>query len=257
MIHPEQQVVWVVRTSTSVVVARSREIYGLSMPGYGQFCPVAKTAEMLCERWTPLVLRELICGSSRFSEIQRGVPLMSPAMLSKRLHSLVRAGVVERTGSGRTVAYHLTAAGHELSPLIEAMGVWGQRWARSEYGPADLDPSLLMWDMHRMLHASGLADNSTVVEFDLRNAPPRKGRYWLVVTDTIDLCLVDPGREVDLRVTADLRALTEVWMGDRSMASACQAGLIELLGPPALVRRFPAWLGHHPTLGHVAAARVG
>lgn len=227
------------------------------MPTYGQFCPVAKTAELLCERWMPLVLRELMCGSSRFSDIQRGVPTISPALLSKRLRQLVAAGVVDRTTSGRGAAYALTEAGWELYPLIEAMGTWGQRWVRSDYGPDELDPTVLMWDMHRMLQPGGLAETRTVIEFWIRDAPPRRTTYWLVVDESIDLCLADPGQEVDLRVNAELRALTEVWMGDVTMRDALAAGRIELLGPPALAGRFPDWLGRHPVLGGVARAGAG
>lgn len=228
--------------------------YVPSMPAYGQFCPVAKTAELLCERWMPLVLRELMCGSSRFSEIQRGVPTISPALLSKRLRQLVAAGVVERTTATPGAAYALTEAGWELYPLIEAMGTWGQRWVRSDYGPDELDPSLLMWDMHRMLQPAGLADRRTVVEFWIRDAPPRRTTYWLVVDDAVDLCLADPGQDVDLRVNAELRALTQVWMGDLTMRECLSQGRIELLGPVALVDRFPGWLGRHPVLGGVERA---
>lgn len=225
------------------------------MPTYGQFCPVAKTSELVCERWMPLVLRELMCGSARFSEVQRGVPLISPALLTKRLRQLTAAGVVERTANGRDITYALTPAGWELYPIIEAMGVWGQRWARSDYGPDELDPSLLMWDMRRMLAPAGLADRPTVVEFRIRNGPPHKTRYWLVVEESdIDLCVIDPQRDVDLCVDTSLKSLTEVWMGDRTMASALAEGSIALLGPPALVRRFPVWLGQHPVLGRVAPA---
>ncbi|GAB3024816.1 HxlR family transcriptional regulator [Nocardioides flavus (ex Wang et al. 2016)] len=227
------------------------------MPTYGQFCPVARTAELVCERWMPLVLRELMLGSTRFSEMQRGVPLISPALLSKRLHQLVAAGVVTAHGEGRSRTYEMTPAGWELYPVIEAMGVWGQRWARSEYGADELDPSLLMWDMRRMLQPHGLAERRTVIEFWIRGGPPRKSTYWLVVDGAIDLCLVDPGQQVDLRVNADLRALTQVWMGDRTMVEAREAGLIEVLGPPRLAERFPTWLGHHPVLGGVARADAG
>ncbi len=179
------------------------------MPTYGQFCPVAKTSELLCERWMPLILRELMCGSARFSEIERGVPLISPALLTKRLRQLTSAGVAERTATGRDITYALTPAGWELYPIIEAMGIWGQRWARSRYGPDELDPSFLMWDMRRMLAPTGLADRPTVIEFRIRGGPPRKTRYWLVVEDTgIDLSLIDPQREVDLCVEATLKVLT-------------------------------------------------
>lgn len=225
------------------------------MPTYGQFCPVAKTSELLCERWTPLVLRELMCGSTRFSEVQRGVPLISPALLTKRLRQLTAAGVAQRTANGRDITYTLTPAGWELFPIIEAMGVWGQRWARSRYGPDELDPSFLMWDMRRMLVPAGLADEPTVIEFRILGGPTHKTRYWLVVEEAaIDLCLIDPQRDVDLCVLTTLKALTEVWMGDRTMAAAIEEGTITLLGPPALTHRFPVWLGRHPVLGDVPLA---
>ena len=225
------------------------------MARYGQFCPVAKTSELLCERWVPLIVRELLCGSRRFSEIQRGVPLISPTLLSKRLRQLEAAGVIERRNAGHVSDYTLTEAGLELYPIIEAMGVWGQRWARSRYTPDELDPALLMWDMRRMLQPSGLAPPRAVVEFRFAGAPSGKSTYWLVVDDGIDLCLIDPGHPVDLWVRADLRCLTEVWMGDRAMRDAIDTGSIALEGPRSLVARFPDWLGQHPVLAKVTPAR--
>ena len=225
------------------------------MPSYGQFCPVAKTSEIVCERWTPLILRELMCGSTRYGEIQRGVPLISPALLTKRLKQLVGAGVVMRTSQGRSTAYALTEAGWELYPLVEAMGVWGQRWVRSTYEPDELDPTFLMWDIRRMVTPAGLSPRQCVVEFAIRGAPARRGHYWMVVDpDAVDLCLVDPGKDVDLTVEADLKTLTEVWMGDKRMTEAIDARRIIVQGPAALAARFGRWLGHHPRLGGVARA---
>ena len=125
--------------------------YDRGMSGYGQFCPIAKAAQVLAERWTPLVLRELICGSTRFNDLRRGVPLMSSSLLSQRLKFLEQEGVIERrqAASGRGFEYHLTDAGRELEPLIMMMGEWGARWVRSRLEPEDLDVTLLMWDMHR------------------------------------------------------------------------------------------------------------
>jgi len=227
------------------------------MASYGQFCPVAKTSELLCERWVPLILRELMCGSERFGEIRRGVPLISTAMLSTRLRQLVAHGVIVREGTGQRTQYHLTEAGWELYPIIEAMGVWGQRWARSRYSADELDPSLLMWDMRRMLQPHGLVDGGAVIEIRFRAAPPGRSVFWLVVDDAIDLCVVDPGRDVDLVVLADLRSLTQVWMGDQTMQSAIDDGRIELHGPRALRHRFPEWVGSHPVLGPVSKAESG
>jgi len=225
------------------------------MAGYAQFCPVAKTAEVLCERWVPLIMREVLCGSSRFSEIQRGVPGISPTLLTKRLRHLETAGVIDRSMDGQHSHYVPTEAGWELYPILESMGVWGQRWARSNYTPDELDPGFLMWDMRRMLQPTGLADQQTVVEFQFTAAPPGRSRYWLVVTDTVDLCLVDPRHVVNLTVRSELRPLTRVWMGDITMASAIRDQRIHLTGPRPLVRRFPDWLGRHPILGDVDAAR--
>lgn len=226
------------------------------MPSYAQFCPVAKTSEVLCERWVPLILRELMCGSSRFGEIQRGVPTLSPSLLSRRLRQLEAAGVVHRQAEGRAPRYELTPAGWELFPLVEAMGVWGQRWVRSDYTVEELDPAFLMWDIRRMVQARGLSPRECVVEFWIRDAAPRRSTYWMVVApNAVDLCLIDPGKDVNLRVEAELRALTQVWMGDRSMPLAIDAGQITLLGPPRLAARFITWFGHHPRLGHVARAQ--
>jgi DNA-binding HxlR family transcriptional regulator len=202
----------------------------------------------------PLIIRELLCGSRRFSEIQRGVPTISPTLLSKRLRQLEAAGLINRTPAEQGSNYDPTDACWELYPIIEAMGRWGQRWARSHYTTEELDPGFLMWDMRRMLQPQGLAPSRTVVEFRFKRAPQGKSAYWLVVDDTIDLCLIDPGHPVDLWVKADLRFLTQVWMGDRTMRDALAAGAIELDGPRSLTRRFPDWLGQHPVLAGVASA---
>jgi len=230
------------------------------MESYGQFCPVAKTAEIISERWMPLILRELMCGSRRFSEIHRRVPLISPALLSKRLRQLERAGVVTLVRNGRGHDCMLTEAGWELYPIIQAMDTWGQRWARSSDGPDELDPGLLMWDVRRMLAPLDAGSERLVIEFRFRSASAGRSSYWLEVDATsVDLCLVDPGHPVDLVVRAELRALTEVWMGDCTLQDAIAAGAIELDGPRALVRRFPTWFGTHPILGGIeraGAARV-
>src|SRR5687767_10932777 len=164
------------------------------MRSYGQFCPVAIAAETVTERWTPLVLRELLCGSTRFNDLRRGVPLMSPSLLSSRLRMLQRVGIVERReGENGTVHYHLTPAGEELRPLIEALGAWGQRWARGDVRPEHLDASLLMWDVHRNVEQERLPDQRVVVHFRLRGSNDGKSRFWLVLgAGEADLCLRDP-----------------------------------------------------------------
>ena len=144
---------------------------------YGQFCPVAMASEVLTERWTPLVVRELLCGSTRFNDLRRGVPLMSPALLSKRLKTLERVGVVDHVGG----EYHLTAAGKELWPVIESMGVWGQRWARGDVIVKNYDASLLMWDIHRNVDVDALPEHRVVVHFHLQGSSDKKSHFWLVL----------------------------------------------------------------------------
>jgi len=209
------------------------------MRGYGQFCPVALAMEVIGERWTLLLVRELLCGSHRFTELMQGVPLMSRTMLSQRLRSLERAGVVERRGR----EYHLTEAGEELRPIVEQCGTWGHRWVRRKLTPDELDPALLLWDVRRNLEQSALPATRTVVEFRFRGAPRGKQRFWLVIDgDDVDVCLTYQGFEADLTVEAELRALIEVWMGHTPWASAVREGRIALSGPRALVRAFPSWL---------------
>lgn len=225
------------------------------MTTYGQFCPVSKAADVLCQRWAILVVRELLCGSTRFREVQRGVPGCPPATLSKRLKELVAAGVVERTGAGADVQYVLTEAGWELYPIVEGFGRWGQRWARSAYEPADLDVDLLLWDLRRFLDPAGLGADQAVVQLDIRMPAPPRRCFWVVVDGgVVDLCLIDPARPVDVVVDADLRALTQVWMGDITFADAVDAGDVVLDGPAKLTRRIPSWIGHHPVLGAIPRA---
>lgn len=216
------------------------------MSGYGQFCPIAKAAQILAERWTPLLLRELICGSTRFNDLRRGVPLMSSSLLSQRLKFLEREGVIERrpAASGRGFEYHLTAAGRELEPLIMLMGEWGARWVRSQLEPEDLDVTLLMWDMHRTVRPEHFPARRVVVAFEFTDVPQNKRRWWLVSEgDQADLCLTDPGHEVDVSLFADLRTMTAIWTGDLSVDSALASGALEAHGPANLRRCLAAWLG--------------
>lgn len=206
--------------------------------GYGQFCPVAQAAEIVAERWTPLILRELLCGSRRFNDLRRGVPLMSPSLLSQRLKELEDAGVVERRGAD----YELTPAGQALRPVIELLGLWGLKWLTRELRRDELDPALLMWDVRRCVDPSAMpADRRTVVAFDLAGVPAKKSRWWLVFDrGEVDLCLKNPGHEVDLHVVAHIRPLVEVWLGKRPLRQAVRAGDIRLDGARPLVQRFQA-----------------
>ncbi len=214
------------------------------MKGYGQFCPVAQALEIVGERWTLLVVRELLSGSRRFSEIQRGVPLMSPSLLSQRLLRLERAGIVQRVVVGRgRGAYEVTEAGHELWPVVESLGIWGQRWARQEVAPEQLDPALLMWDIRRRLNLDAMPPGRVVIKFSFHGLVRGHGTWWLVVEDgEVDLCLTDPGHPVSVAAAADLRIMIKVWMGDMPIREALRSAGITLTGPRRLVRAFPSWL---------------
>ena len=221
------------------------------MKGYGQFCPVAKASEILAERWTPLVLRELLAGSHRFNDLRRGVPLMSRSLLSKRLRSLEDAGVVERRARpGRQAhEYHLTPAGEELRPLVEGLGNWGQRWVLADVEEDDLDPSLLMWDIRRGVRTEHLPEDRIAVRFDLRDVAGAHGRWWLVAGGgEIDLCLTDPGFEVSLHLRVSQRTLTRYWLGQIDWSQAL-ADDLELVGPRWLQRSIPTWLGRSAFAG--------
>lgn len=208
---------------------------------YHQFCPVSKAMELLDERWTMLVVRELVTGSRRFNDLRRGLPKMSPTLLSKRLSQLERAGLIERRSEQHAVNYFLTPAGEELRPIVEALGAWGVRWI-GHLGEEDLDPSLLLWDMHRNIDHSKVRDGRTVVHFQFTDVTPRARRWWLVImADDVDVCDTDPGHDVDLTVVADLRSMTQIWRGDNTWADALRSGSITMNGPAALRRALPTW----------------
>lgn len=209
---------------------------------YGQFCPVAKAMELLDERWTMLVIRELMVGSRHFNALRRGLPRMSPALLSKRLQTLVRAGVIDRWQDGNRVTYQLTPAGEELQPLIEALGTWGIRWI-PELGEADLDPHLLLWDIHRNIDTEAVPDGRTVIGFRFTDVAPPAHCWWLVITtDGVDVCDQDPGFPVLVTVTADLQTLTKVWRGDVTWSESLRSGDLVVDGQPSGRRALPRWL---------------
>ncbi|MEQ8901714.1 MAG: helix-turn-helix domain-containing protein [Roseovarius sp.] len=218
---------------------------------YKQFCPVAMAAEVLCTRWTVVLLRELVAGSTRFNELRRGVPRMSPTLLSKRLGELETAGVVTRerlSDVPEVNAYRLTQAGRDLQPVIEAIGMWGQKWVETEPSLENLDPELLMWDMRRNLDTDPVPDRRVVIEFVYPELPPAQRKWWLIVEPdrTVDLCHIDPGFDVDLFATVDLRTMTEIWMGLRSVADALDREALLLVGSSGLIRSMQTWLGLSP-----------
>ena len=213
------------------------------MAGYGSFCPIAKATEILAERWTLLVMRELLLGARHFNDIRRGVPRMSPTLLSKRLHTLRDQGIVaiERASDGHCWEYRPTAAGEDLRPVIELVGHWGQRWVRSRLPRNELDPGELMWYIHRHFVKDRLPPGRVVIEIDFTDVRRMK-RWWVVIRDgTVDLCLDDPGYDVDVVMTTDLRSLTQVYIGDLPLDRAYTAERIDIQGPRELVRDMPRW----------------
>lgn len=209
---------------------------------YRQFCPIALACEIVTERWTPLVLRELLCGSTRFNQLKRGLPAISPSLLSRRLRELEEHGIVERNVDGTSVEYHLTSAGEDLRPIIESLGHWGKKWVERDLVKEEMDPALLVWDMHRRVNVSALPDTRVVTRFDFHGARGRKSRFWMIFErPTVDVCFQDPGHEPDMFVDADVRAGIDFWMGRRSFASALADRSFVLDGPRHLCRAFPSW----------------
>ena len=218
---------------------------------YNQFCPVAMAAEILCTRWTIVLLRELAAGSTRFNELRRGVPRMSPALLAKRLRDLEAAGIVTRSplaGEAEIHEYRLTAAGRDLKAVVEAMGRWGQRWVESDASLQNLDPNLLMWDMRRNLDTTPLPRGRSTIQFIYGELPEARRNWWLIVEPeaSVDLCSVDPGFEVDLYVATDLRTMTEIWMGLKTVGRARDEGKLLVTGSRKLEAALQSWLGLSP-----------
>lgn len=208
---------------------------------YYQFCPVAKAMELLDERWTMLMLRELLLGTEHFNDLRRGLPRMSPTLLSHRLDQLQRAGLVERVHQGADVRYVLTQAGNELRPVVEQLSRWGIRWI-GELGDADLDPKLLLWDMHRNLDLTSVPTTRTVIALQFPDAQPAQRRWWLVIHDGVaDVCDADPGYEVAIEVRCSLRAMTRYWRGDVEWTTLLLSGDATTLGPSHLRSALSSW----------------
>ena len=215
------------------------------MTAYGQFCPVAKATEIIGEKWTLLVLRELLLGTTRFNDFQRAISRMSPTLLSKRLRRLEECGVIirKRPSQQKAFEYRLTAAGKELAPLIEMLAVWGMRWARDQLSDDELDVEFLMLELQRRLHREHLPDGETVICFIFDELTQHK-TWWLLINDeVVDLCTNDPGKDVDLYVNSSVRTLVEVWEGDLEVQTALRQGSIKAHGLRHLIRSMPNWLG--------------
>jgi DNA-binding HxlR family transcriptional regulator len=223
---------------------------------YGQFCTVARGAEALCERWTPLVVRELLCGSKRFNELHRGVPRMSTNLLAQRLRHLEEIGVVHRTATGKVWEYSLTDAGEELRPIIMALGHWGARWIGSRLRDDQLDAGLLMWDVRRFVRIETFPSRPVVIQFKFRDARSGEQEWWLVVEEGVaDLCRDDPGRELTLVVDSSVRALTEVWAGDRTPKEVLESRELRVDGAMKDAENLWRWLGTSAFAGTRRGAR--
>lgn len=212
------------------------------MDGYGEFCPVSLAAEIFARRWTPLIVRELLAGSTRFNDLRRGIPNITASVLSRRLNELAIAGIVERREDENGMRYILTTAGEELRPVVEQLGVWGRRWLPTDYREQDLDPRLLVWDIHRNVRLDEIPAR-TIVELHFPDAPAEYRAYWLVLTpESAEVCLTHPGGEIDLHLSSDVRTLTNIWMGNTTWASALRAGSLKVAGNSELRHALPRWL---------------
>jgi len=222
---------------------------------YGQYCPVARAAEILADRWTVLIVRELLADVGHFNALERGLPHMSRTLLAERLKRLEQAGVLERRGAsrGKPTEYRLTAAGRELQRIIDLFGEWGARWAFGPPRPGELDPIVLLWWMRRRVALDRISHSRVVIRFDFRRAPQRS--YWLLIQPSdVSVCLKEPDFDVDVIVTADIGTFYQVWLGRTSFSDAVRKDLIQLDGAPADVRAFPAWFSWSPMARTVHAA---
>lgn len=229
------------------------------MRSYGQYCPVAKAAEIFADRWTPLIVRELLAGIERFNDLERGLPGISRSVLAQRLHGLERAGVLERHvgPGGRATRYWLTPAGHELQDVIDVLGAWGARWAFREPQPDELDAGLLLWWMSRRIDRERLPTRRIVVRFDF-GPSRRREHFWLLLERTeVAVCLENPGFDEDLLVSADLADFYQVWLGRLPYWEAVAQGRVRLSGTPTLERAFPGWLEWSPMADAVRSGSGG
>lgn len=217
------------------------------MHRYQQYCPVARASEILADRWTPLIVRELILGSHRFNEIERGLPGISRSLLASRLRTLQDCGVVERLPGVHASAaeYHLTEAGRDLKSTIEALGAWGVRWAFGDPRPEELDAGLLVWKIHQRINRELLPARRTVIEFDFTG--PRGRRVWLLLEPReVSVCVTPPGFDADVIVHADLASFYRVWLGHTEYDVALRCGAVVVDGAPALAKQLPRWLMWSP-----------
>jgi DNA-binding HxlR family transcriptional regulator len=222
---------------------------------YGQYCPVARASEILADRWTPLIVRELLAGIRRFNDLDRGLPGISRALLVERLRRLERVHIVERRAErdGRGVEYDLTRAGRQLQRVIDVLGGWGARWAFGDPRPTELDPVVLLWWMKRRVYRHRLPTRRVVIQFDFSGR--RTGSYWLVLERAdVSVCLQHPKFDIDVRVAADIDAFYRVWLGRITLEGAMRTRRVRLEGMPGALRAFPRWFAWSPMAEAVRGA---
>ena len=225
---------------------------------YGQFCPVAKASEIIGEKWTVLIIRELLMGGTRFNELQRGLSLISPTLLSKRLDSLVEYGLVmkKKIPGQKGYEYFATESCKELLPVIRLLGEWGMRWARSNLTEKDYDVELLMLYLQRSVRTDKLPGNESVIHFkftDIKEYPD----WWMVVEDDeIDVCTNDPGKNVDVYFTATIRTMIDVWSGVSSYKKAIRNDELTVVGDRLLTNNITSWLSNSMFSGLPAADEI-
>lgn len=209
----------------------------------GSLCPAAKAADMIGDRWTLLLMRELFMGANRYNQFQRALPRISPTVLSKRLKQMEEDGlIIKKSVVGeKATDYRLTKCGRELAPLVNYMSKWGLRWARRRMNQEDLDVGTFMWDFHRSLNTSELPDGETVFSVSFSGLDAHN-KWWLVANgNVVDLCTDDPGKDIDLYISTTLPALAEIWMGDTDVRSAIKSDDIMLTGETYLVKSAADW----------------
>ncbi|AOS43262.1 putative HTH-type transcriptional regulator YybR [Lacunisphaera limnophila] len=223
---------------------------------YQQFCPLAKAAEVLGERWTILIVHELLLGTRRYRDFQRALTRLSPSLLTKRLNQLVDFGLVTRTTAPGQPhpEYELTAAGLELRPIVKGLSRWGMKWARGQMRDDELDVHLLMHDYTRRIDTKHLPAGRTILAFVFPGLP-KYGHWWIVIDGPKEreLCVHNPGGTPDLLFRTDVRTLTEIWAGDTELAAARKCGRLQLTGDPKLIRSLPRWF-RHCSLAHIRPA---
>lgn len=211
---------------------------------YNQFCPIAKAMDVLGEKWTLLLIRDLLCGSTRFNEFQRGLSRISPTLLTKRLNRLEQEGLVvkKHIPGQRGYEYFPTQSCKELWPAMEQIGLWGMRWARDQMSEDDYDLQLLMLYLERSVQVDKLVGRETVIRFNFTDVAEYPN-WWIVVNEEeTDVCIHDPGKEVDVYFTVRLPVMCQLWMGEISYRKAIAEKKLTLVGLPALTRNVQEWL---------------